>query len=392
MTYISRSRRFLMPLSLLGLMASVSPFKANAQAIAPDVASSAVQSSPPLGSISSETFSTENRSADLKPNLKSDSKPDLVTVDDPNNLSLSPFQPTASGNNTPNNTPEPTETRQDPLAQNTAGETEPVGIPQETQPAGVPGETQPAGQPPSLQTTPQAPGQLPFVPKKTLLRRAIRYSPSITLLTPSAYGKSWGQVSVGGSFQSRTRYGSESDAAIGFGFGLGDARKAVGLDVGVGIGDVSGFQRGSIGLKLHRQLGNQLAIAVGVNNALTWGTIDGGISPYGVVTKGFRLREDPSIPFSQLYVSAGAGTGRYRSEDDVINNRNSVGAFGSVAVRVIEPMNLIAEWSGQDLTLGLSILPFRRLPLVFSPAVTDVTGTAGDGPRFTFGVGLGFSF
>jgi hypothetical protein len=388
MIYISCSHRFLMPLSLLGLMASVAPFKANAQAIAPDEVSSAPQSSSSTQLLSSEIFNTENHSADLKPSLKSDLKPDSVTVDYLDNLSLDPLQPAAPWNNTP----EPTGTRQDSLAQNAAGETEPLGIPNETKPVGVPGETEPAGQPPSLQTTPQAPRQLPFAPKKTLLKRAIRYSPSITLLTPSAYGKSWGQVSVGGSFQGRTRYGSESDAAIGFGFGLGDARKAVGLDVGVGIGDVSGFQRGSIGLKLHRQLGNQLAIAVGVNNALTWGTIDGGISPYGVITKGFRLREDTSIPFSQLYVSAGAGTGRYRSEDDVINNRNSVGAFGSVAVRIIEPMNLIAEWSGQDLTLGLSILPFRRLPLVFSPAVTDVTGTAGDGPRFTFGVGLGFSF
>jgi hypothetical protein len=275
------------------------------------------------------------------------------------------------------------ENRPEPLAQTVPGETEPVGVPR---------DIEPAGQPPSLQTTPQSPGQLPFVPKKKLLRRAVRYSPSITLLTPSAYGKSWGQISVGGSFQSRTRFGSESDAAIGFGFGFGDARKAVGLDVGVGIGDVSGFQRGTVGFKLHRQLGNQLAIAVGVNNALTWGLIDGGISPYGVVTKGFRMREETRMPFSQLYVSAGAGTGRYRSEGDVINRRDSVGAFGSVAVRVIEPMNLIAEWSGQDLTLGLSILPFPKVPLVFSPAVTDVTGTAGDGPRFTFGIGLGFTF
>ncbi len=393
MTYISRSRRFLMPLSLLGFMASVSSFKVNAQVTAPDGSLSKPQSSP-LTSIRSETFNSEtfdsgtfnseNNSADLRSKLK----PDLAAVDNPDDFSPEPLKLAAPGNDIS----EPTGTHQEPLAQGTAGEAEPVSIPKEIKPVGIPSETEPAGQQPSLQTTPQSPGQLPFVPKKTLLRRAIRYSPSITLLTPSAYGKSWGQVSVGGSFQSRTRYGSESDAAIGFGFGLGNARKAVGLDVGVGIGDVSGFQRGSVGLKLHRQFGNQLAIAVGVNNALTWGTIDGGISPYGVVTKGFRLREETSMPFSQLYVSAGAGTGRYRSEDDVINNRNSVGAFGSVAVRVMEPMNFIAEWSGQDLTLGLSILPFRRLPLVFSPAVTDVTGTAGDGPRFTFGIGLGFTF
>jgi hypothetical protein len=389
MAYLSRSHLFLIPISLLGLIASVLPLKTNAQMIAPGGASGTPPSSLPGQPIDLENFSTENHSADLKPDLAAPdlATPDLATVDNTDPLSLDQLDPTALGNNT-----SPPGTPQEPLAQNPAGETEPVSIPKETEPVVVPGEAEPVGQPPSLQTTPQSPGQLPFVPKKTLLRRAIRYSPSITLLTPSAYGKSWGQASVGGSFQSRTRFGSESDAAIGFGFGLGDARKAVGLDVGVGIADMSGFQRGSVGLKLHRRFGNQLAVAVGVNNALTWGLIDGGISPYGAVTKGFRLREETSLPFSQLYVSAGAGTGRYRSEDDVINRRNTVGAFGSVAVRVIEPVNLIAEWSGQDLTLGLSILPFRKIPLVFSPAVTDVTGTAGDGPRFTFGVGLGFSF
>jgi hypothetical protein len=256
----------------------------------------------------------------------------------------------------------------------------------------APPETELVGQPPSLQTQPITPGQLPFEPKKELLQRSVRYSPSITLLTPSAYGKSWRQFSVGGSFQSRVRYRTESDALLGFGFGLGDSLKAVGLDVNVAINDVSEFKRGAVGFKLHRRLPDQWAIAVGVNNALTWGKSIGGISPYGVVTKGFQLRDDVRTPFSQIYVSAGAGTGRYRTEDDILNDQNSVGVFGSVAVRVIEQVNFITEWSGQDLSLGFSVLPFQRVPIVFTPLVTDVTGTAGDGPRFAFSVGLGFTF
>jgi hypothetical protein len=249
-----------------------------------------------------------------------------------------------------------------------------------------------AGTPPSLRTEPASPNELPFQPRKDLLQQSVRYSPGITYLTPSAYGKSWGQISVGGSFQSRTRFGTESDGFLGAGIGFGDARKVVGLDVSIGVADVSNFERGTIGFKLHRQLPDQLAIAVGVDNAITWGTIDAGVSPYGVVTKGFQLREDPTLPFSQIYLSAGAGTGRYRSQSDIFNSRDSVGVFGSVAVRVIEQVNFITEWSGQDLTLGLSILPFPKIPIVFTPAVSDVTGTAGDGPRFTFAVGLGFTF
>ncbi len=249
-----------------------------------------------------------------------------------------------------------------------------------------------AGEAPSLRTEPVSPDELPFQPKKDLLQSSKRYSPGITYLTPSAYGKSWGQVSVGGSFQSRVRFGTESDASFGVGIGLGNARKTVGLDVGLNIADVTGFSRGSVGFKLHRRLPAQFAVAVGVDNAIRWGDVGGGIGPYGVVTKSFQLREDSKLPFSQLYVSGGAGTGRFRSESDLVNGRDSVGVFGSVAVRVIEQANFITEWSGQDLTLAVSVLPFPKFPLVLTPAVTDVTGTAGDGPRFAFAVGLGFTF
>ena len=66
--------------------------------------------------------------------------------------------------------------------------------------------------------------------------------------------------------------------------------------------------------------------------------------------------------------------------------------FGSVGLRVVEPVSVIADWTGQDLTLGTSIAPFRNFPLVITPAVADVTGNAGDGARFILGVGFGYSF
>jgi hypothetical protein len=273
------------------------------------------------------------------------------------------------------------------------GTTEPLPeTPAPEAPKPEPSTSESAGEAPRLRTEPVSPDELPFQPRKDLLQRSVRYSPGITYLTPSAYGKSWGQFSVGGSFQSRVRFGTESDASFGGGIGFGNARKTVGLDVSINIADVTNFERGSIGFKLHRRLPAQFAVAVGVENAIRWGAVGGGVGPYGVITKSFQLREDPKLPFSQLYLSGGAGTGRFRSEGDIINDRNSVGVFGSVAVRVIEQMNFITEWSGQDLTLAVSVLPFPKFPLVLTPAVTDVTGTAGDGPRFAFAVGLGFTF
>jgi hypothetical protein len=176
---------------------------------------------------------------------------------------------------------------------------------------------------------------------------------------------------------------------------LGDAQKAVGVEVTAGVYSLFGddsFQRGGISFKAHRQLPENFAVAVGVENAIIWGDTDAGSSVYGVVSKIFPLRENPREPFSQLTASVGLGGGRFRSEDDIINGEDSIGVFGSVGLRVAEPVSLIADWTGQDLTIGASIVPFRNVPLVITPAIADITDNAGDGARFILGVGYNFTF
>ena len=256
----------------------------------------------------------------------------------------------------------------------------------------VPSTSDSAGEAPSLQPQPVMPSRQRFQPKLVPLQRRFAVSPSITILTPSAYGKSWGSASVGLGFQAAKRFQNGADGAFGVGFGLGDARKAVGLDVGVSVFDLSGFERGAVSFKLHRLLPEDFAIAAGVKNAIDWGKVDGKLGPYGVVTKRIRLKDNVQGPLSLIYLSAGAGGGQFRSETDVLNKVDTVGFFGSVAVRVVEPVNVIAEWSGQDLSMGLSFAPWRNLPLVITPAVSDITGNAGNGVRFVLGVGYGFSF
>ncbi len=217
-------------------------------------------------------------------------------------------------------------------------------------------------------------------------------SPGSSSNTPTAYGGSWGSVGVGLSYQERTRYTDESDGSSGLVVSFGDSRSAVGLDVGVGFLDLSDFgDRGSFSLKVHRQLPQEFAVAVGLENALIWGFSDSDTSVYGVVSKRFRLQENSQDPFSRLNLSVGIGNGRFRSEDDVQNDEGSVGLFGSVAIQVIEPVSVFTEWTGQDLNVGMSVLPFRDLSLVITPTLSDITGTAGDGTRFTLGVGYGLS-
>lgn len=217
-------------------------------------------------------------------------------------------------------------------------------------------------------------------------------SPNISIITPSGYGADWGRVGIGIGFQQRTRFTDDSDGGLGIGFGLGDSRKYVGLQIGLSITDISSpFNDGRLNLKIHRRLPYDFSIAAGVQGGLTYGNTDGGSSVYGVVTKRFSL-QDVREPFSEIYTSVGVGGGQFRSESDINNGINSVGVFGSVSVRVLEPVSIITEWSGQDLTVGISFVPFKNLPFVIVPAITDITGSAGDGARFILGAGYSFSF
>ncbi|MDJ0596429.1 MAG: hypothetical protein QNJ72_41725 [Pleurocapsa sp. MO_226.B13] len=249
---------------------------------------------------------------------------------------------------------------------------------------------------PSLRRQPT--GGERFEPKRIPLRipmpkRPYRASPSITIINPSAYGASWRTFGIGFGFQERARFTNEGDGVIGLGFGLGNPQKNLGAQIGISLVDVSSpFSDGAVNLKLHRRLPQDFAVAFGVQGITTWGNTDGGSSVYGVTTKRFKLRRDRTKPFSELYTTLGLGGGQFRSESDIDNGNETVGVFGSVAIKIIEPLGFVSEWTGQDLTIGLPIVLFRSQPLVIVPAVTDVTGTAGDGTRFVVGVGYSFSF
>lgn len=237
---------------------------------------------------------------------------------------------------------------------------------------------------------------LPYVKApNTKNNRGSTSEPGSTITSPTAFGAQWQDVFGGVSYQGRTRFTNLSDGAFVVGFGLGDRRESVGLEVAItsfstirqGI-----FKNGTISAKLHRALDDSTGIAVGVENLLTWGGTDGGTSVYGAATKVFTFTNNPDEAFSSLTTTLGLGSGRFRSQADVTNNTGSVNVFGSAGLRVFRPISVIADWSGQTLGLGLSIAPFRDVPLSINPAVVDVTNGAGDGARFTMSVGYALKF
>lgn len=224
-----------------------------------------------------------------------------------------------------------------------------------------------------------------------------RSFPSMNSSTPSAFSPEWGEVYAGVGYQRNTRPvpGSRTlnkeDGVAVVGFGLGRAR-TVALEVEYASFSTirSGFfSVGALSFKVSHLFENGWAVASGAERVVTVGREgDGGKAYFGAASKVFFVRDD-GAPFSAVGVTVGAGDGRFRRITDVFANKRTVNAFGAVGVRVIEAIGLIADWNGQDLTVAASIVPLRCLPVVISPALTDMTGSAQSPRRFVIGVGAG---
>ncbi|MEQ8752836.1 MAG: hypothetical protein RID09_04855 [Coleofasciculus sp. G1-WW12-02] len=223
----------------------------------------------------------------------------------------------------------------------------------------------------------------------------LRASPALSIVIPTAYGAHRNTGFVSATYQERTRYSDIDDGALGIGIGLGDAEKSVGVELSytlASFGSNRDFGSGGFNAKVHRRLPQGWAVAAGWNGLINLGDDnDFEHSVYGVVSKIIRTREDINQPFSRMAITAGIGNGQFRTEEAVEDDNGTINLFGNVAVRVAEPVSLIAEWTGQDLGVGVSIAPFKNIPLVITPALRDITG-AGDGARFVLGAGFAFEF
>ena len=229
--------------------------------------------------------------------------------------------------------------------------------------------------------------------------RSYYSSPSMSIYVPVGYSSDKNTGFVTASYQERTRFANKDDGAIGFGVGLGDSRKSVGVVLSYTTASFGGsrdFGSGGFNVKVHRRFKGGWAAAVGMNGFLNIGDInDFDNSLYAVATKIFRIRNDINKPLSRVAVTAGIGNGQFRTENSIYDDKDNFNVFGSVALRVHSQGSLIAEWTGQDLALGASIAPFKNIPFVVTPAIRDIAGPgagANDGARFVLGAGFGFKF
>lgn len=220
--------------------------------------------------------------------------------------------------------------------------------------------------------------------------------PSLTIANPYGFGADRGFYS-GLSYQVDTRGGldgeNDGDATWGFGLGLGDAQKSVGAELSYNLASFGqngrDFGSGGFNLKLHRKIAEGWGVAAGWNSFLSIGDAnDLDDSLYFATTKIFKTREDINSPFSRVGATIGVGNGQFQSVDSLANGDDNFNVFGSLAFRVARPVSFVTEWTGQDLGVGLSVSPFRTIPMTINLGARDIAG-AGDGARFVFGIGAG---
>lgn len=218
-------------------------------------------------------------------------------------------------------------------------------------------------------------------------------SPAMSIYIPVGYGADNNTLFLNANYQASVR--PPADGSLfngGIGVGLGDATNAVGVELSYAFANNDRFGEGGFNAKLHRRLKDDWAIAAGWNGFLNIGRNDFEHSLYGAVTKVFRLQDSLDEPLSRLSITGGVGTNQFRSNGAVFAGENNINVFGNMALRVARPVSVIAEWTGQDLGLGMSIAPFRNFPLTITPAVRDVVSTQGRSARFVVGLGTAFRF
>lgn len=219
-----------------------------------------------------------------------------------------------------------------------------------------------------------------------------RGAPGTSSGSPSGFGAAWRDGFVGGGYQ-QVRGGGDADGSMAFGFGLGNAKEAIGLEVVVAsLGTFrSGlYERSAFSFKAHHAVGNNASLALGVENAFITGGSDAGDPT--IFVAGTRVLSYPESPLKRITLSGGIGNGRFRFEKDFYADKKTVNFFGSVGATFHEQASAFADWGGQDLTVGLSLVPIKAFPVILTPAIADLTGQNGNDPRFTLGFGIGMRF
>lgn len=221
-------------------------------------------------------------------------------------------------------------------------------------------------------------------------------SPSLSPGVPSAFIANWGDVFVSAAAATSGAIRDNADGSWVAGFGVGDAAKAVALELSAGCGSINNFcSNGGFGLRASRLLLNQpaarLALAGGWQNGIQWGS-EGRQDNIYSLSLSYAIPLRPGGSFAQtLLVNAGAGNSSFAPYSET-DSESKVGAFGSVGIELSPALGLSAGWSGRGVNAQLSYAPIRDSPLTLNLLGADLLNQTPDGAVGVFTVTWGANF
>ncbi len=218
--------------------------------------------------------------------------------------------------------------------------------------------------------------------------------------SPIAFGADWGSIGAGVFAQTLTKSktGTRGDGAAGIAFGLGDADRYVGLETEVAIADLTTYNGnhfgdgGSLGFKLHTNLPDGAAFAVGVTGTGRWGSekTTNRASVYAVGTKIFKIG---STSPHALVVNVGLGDEGFQELNQTTGfGKSGAGVFGSLAFYLTPQISIIADYTGRFLNAGLSVAPFKSYPLTLTLGGVNLTNRYDTNPQVAASLSYGFQF
>ena len=219
------------------------------------------------------------------------------------------------------------------------------------------------------------------------------YPPSPNAGIPSAFGAEWGDLFISASLAGADRLRPEADGSLSMGFGLGNARSLVGLELSYNLLSIRRFgENGNFDAKLHRELlatdRTEVAVALGVKNFARYGsdTVGTEASPYGAASAAHLLQPDHPTNRLPITGTVGIGGGTFSGED------SDIGFFAGVGLRVHPQFSLNTAWSGVGLNVGASIVPAPSVPLTLNLLYGDVGNNTVAGSVAVVTLGYGFNF
>jgi hypothetical protein len=222
-------------------------------------------------------------------------------------------------------------------------------------------------------------------------------SPSLNPGVPSAFIANWGDVYIGATAATAGRQRPDADGSWVAGFGLGDATRAVALEINGGCGSIKRFcSNGGFGARIGRVLINQpdgvLALAGGWQNFAQWGSEGRQDNIYSATLSYAMPLRGPESSFRQtLQINAGVGNSSFAADTDS-NSESKVGGFASIGVELSPSVGVSAGWSGRGANAQLSYAPFQNTPLTLNLLGADLFDQTAAGAVAIFNVSWGANF